>query len=186
MNKNKSVSFHNKTESFVILDGTRVQIKATGLFTILDIDADGKECGLIGTFDRSFDKKIYETEEIKVQPEKGVRYQITTINSVVDLDKTPVEVPVEKPPSSLTEMKKQLMGEMQAEAQAKHMPTFEEFTDLEMPDDLPELFGPGMTVYEANAEALRQHYNPFRGFDIDQHQEENPNESPPEKEEKPE
>lgn len=171
------MSFHNKVSNHIILDGTRVKIKATGIFTLFEVQHDGTEH--IIDFGNKFNRKIYQCEEIKIQPEKGVTYSVD-ITAPTELDKTPVETPIESPPTQLSAIKAQLIGEMQFKAQSEHQPTFEEFTDLEMDDGFGDIFGNNMTVYEARSEALRQHYNPFRSFDLDQEgkQDETINEEP--------
>lgn len=158
-----------KAKNYVIPpQGAILEVKALAPFSILEIDSDGLAVSIIQAPTTYFRKKIYGCEEIQVVPESTkTQFEVNIEPSVIKLDTTPIEVPVEDHPRSTADLKAQLMGILEQERRQKHKPTFEEFTDLDMPDGLEDIFQGVGTIYEAEAEALRQHYNPFRGFDLE-------------------
>lgn len=145
--------------------GAILEVKAIAPVSILELDDDEEIVSIIATPTTHFRKKIYGCEQILIQPvDKKTFYEVNLIPSVIDLDKTPIMVPVEMPPLNVADTKRQLMGLLEQERRAQHKPTAEEFFDLNMDDGLEDIFPAGMTVHEAQAEALRQINNPFRGL----------------------
>lgn len=157
----------SKTKTYVIPpQGAIVEVKAIEPFSILELDDDDKPVSIITSPVLHFRKKIYGCEQIQVVPQTTKSsYQVTVEPSVVNIDLTPIETPVEIAPQNLADLRVQMMGIMEQERRKQHKPTFEEFSDLEMPDNLDDILEGVGTVYEAESEALRQHYNPFRRKD---------------------
>jgi hypothetical protein len=153
----------HKTEDYPINPvGTRVIINATGEFNVYELGEGDTEVALLGSPNKVYDKKVYGTDAIRVEPAKGVKYEVLTISTCVELDKTPVEVPVEVPVNSVTQFRMELAAAMAAKAQREKKMSFEEFADLTF-DEGENVIPEGVTTYEATAEALSQHHSPFRG-----------------------
>lgn len=160
-------TYHEDDGEFVILEGSRVQIESTHPVNIYNMNEDGTIRELIQGNTTNFDRKMYGIEILKVetsQPHTGYNF---TEYKQKELDKTPVEVPVEAPPTQLSLIRQALAQERLKEQQFKEKMTFEEFIDLNMADELPDIFPAGLTVAEAQSEAIRQHLNPLRGFNLE-------------------
>jgi hypothetical protein len=175
---------HNGTNNFVIQPNrTRVRITATAPVNIFSVDDGGQKEKVLAAQVTIFDKKIYYCEEIMVEADPETYYTFLEIRPN-PLDTTPVEVPAPKPVQQLSLLKQQIMNEMLYEQQFKENMTFAEFIDLNMSDELPDLFeGTGLTPAQMQAEVIRQHKNPMRGMDLNDYDKGNrPSEQPSQQE----
>jgi hypothetical protein len=158
-------SFHTKNEKFVVAEGATVTVKADSPFTVYQVDPAGKRIGIVHTNPTAggWRAKLRNMEEVEIVCPKG-NYEFAH-EAPDPTDKTPVSVPVQAPPTPHQKLKEALQNKAYIEATfGDDKIDFKEFTDLDMDDELPDIFaGKNLTPHEMRAEVLKQANNPFRG-----------------------
>jgi hypothetical protein len=159
-------TFHQGSNNFVVLEGTRIKIESTQPVNIYSVLDDGTYGDLLAASVTNFDRKLFYIDEIHVEALNDKTSYNFMEYRPTELDKTPVEVPIEKPPTQLSLIRQALAQESRRKEMYEGKMSFEEFIDLNMPDELPDIFE-GLTPAQATAEAIRQHHNPLRGFNLE-------------------
>jgi hypothetical protein len=176
---NHIISVHKKTEDFIIPEATRLHVIGTQPFNIYELDDSGDIIDILTANSMEYNNAMYNVESIQIEC-KG-NYKVV-MRVPKHLDKTPIEVGLPQEISNLSLLKQQLQGEMLADKQMKAKMPFLEFIDVQMEDELQDIFGQA-TVYEAKAEAVRQHFNPLRSFNLEKYVEARKNRQDEEKHE---
>lgn len=165
----RSEKFHPKGEKavpVVVDEMSRLSVHGTEPVAIYQVDDQGKKIKLLETITGKGKIRIKDCENI-IMESKGDFQSI--LEGHDPMDKTPLEIPVERPLTQTQQLKMWLQNENNMRQLAKAELTWEEFKDLgdmEDGDEFYSQFNPNMTKYEMQAEAIRQEMNPNRGNPI--------------------
>lgn len=155
-------------KDFQVNECSRFTVNGVENVAVYQVDDQGKRIKLLkkGT---DFKIKLNEVDAIDVESKDGFNW---VLEGPDPLDTTPLEVPVEKPLTQTQQLRMWLQNEQNIKQDREQELTWEEFQDLgnmDEADDFYKQFGQeGMTKYEMQAEALRQHANPLRGMDLNE------------------